>query len=147
MEPQPAEKTNGNAVSPASTAEASQPKALTAPKATSLAFVPANMDDAWRFAQLFAAADIIPDDLKGKPNNLLLVLLAGQELGLTPMQSIRQIYVVKGKVYVSAQLKLALVQKSGECEYFECLHTDSTKATFKTKRRGGKEQTLTFTIE
>lgn len=110
-------------------------------------FLPATIDEAWRIATMLSDADIVPDDLRGKPNNVIVILMTGHELGLSPMQSLRQVYVVKGKPYIAAQLKLALVKNSPECLYFRCVATDAKRAVFETERRGEGKTTLEFTVE
>lgn len=116
------------------------------PARAPLEFIPKNLDDAWRVSELVAKSGILPDALRGKPHDLLVTIMTGAELGLSPMQSIRSISVVKGKGYLDALLKVALVKQSPECEYFRLVKSDATVATFTTKRRGEGETTLSFTI-
>jgi hypothetical protein len=112
-----------------------------------LEFELANVDDAWRMAGMLSKSGLIPDALVGKPHDVLVTLLVGRELGLSPMQSLRLIYVVKGRPYISSQLKIARVKQSEECVYFRCVETTNEKATFETERRGEGKTTLTFTAE
>lgn len=112
-----------------------------------LEFELANVDDAWRMASMLAKSNLIPDALVGKPSDVLVTLLTGRELGLSPMQSLRLIYVVKGRPYVSAQLKIAMVKRSPECVYLRCVETSVERATFETERRGEGKTTLTFTAD
>lgn len=112
-----------------------------------LEFEPGNIDDAWRMATLFSKSGIIPEALIGKPNDVLVTMLAGRELGLSPIQSLRLVYVVKGKPYIATQLKMARVKNSPECIYFKCIETTDQRATFETERRGEGVTRVTFTIE
>jgi hypothetical protein len=112
-----------------------------------LAFVPGNIDEMYRVAKTLALASLLPPDLAGKPENVLLVLMMGNELGLSPIQALRQIFIVKGRPYISAALKIALVKKAAECIYFKCTETTATQATFETQRVGEDPMKLTFTIE
>ncbi len=41
----------------------------------------------------------------------------------------------------------ALCERSKECEYFRCEHTDHLKATYVAKKHGQPEQAITWTIE
>lgn len=79
-----------------------------------------DMDQAWRMAQAFAAADIVPKDLQGKPANAFLVMLYGQRLGLPPEVSITAIGVVKGRPRMSGQLLLAKVREAGHTPFIPC---------------------------
>lgn len=80
-----------------------------------------NMDQAWRMALAFAAADIVPQDLRGKPANTFLVMLYGQRLGLPPEVAISTISVVKGRPRMSGQLLLAKVREHGHVPYIPCV--------------------------
>lgn len=87
----------------------------------------------------------------GTPQAVLATVLAGRELGLQAMASLRSIHIVEGKPTLSADLIRALVLQSPVCEYFRCIERVSTpgeeRATFATRRKGEPEMTLTFTIE
>jgi hypothetical protein len=79
-----------------------------------------DMDQAWRLAQAFAAADIVPHDLKGKPANAFLIMLYGQRLNLPPEIAINSISVVKGRPRMSGQLLLAKVREAGHRVFVPC---------------------------
>jgi len=114
-----------------------------------LGFEPTDLEEAWRMAKMFSDAAIIPDALKKKPNDVLIVMLLGRELGLSPLAAIRGVNVIQGKPYVSAQLKIALVQARRDvCKYFRCTHSDNESATFETERVGTEgPQKATFTFK
>jgi hypothetical protein len=63
------------------------------------------------------------------------------------MAAIRDLYVVKGKAYMSALLKVALVKKSDECDYFRCVESSAQRAVFETKRVGEGVTRFEYTIE
>ena len=51
--------------------------------------IPLNgLDEAFRLAKNLAVASVLPDSLRGKPSDVLAIVLYGQELGLAPMQAI-----------------------------------------------------------
>lgn len=113
-----------------------------------LPFLPRNIDDAWRSAELFARSGLIPDALRGKPSDVLVCILTGAELGIQPMQALREIYVVEGRPYVSSMLKVAMVKQSPECLAWQMVESTDKRATFRTHRKGDTSPTtLTFTIE
>lgn len=72
-----------------------------------------SLDEAYRLSQNLAIAAMLPSSLRGKPADVLAILLYGQELGLGPMQSIQSIYVVNGRPSLSAQTWRALVRRAG----------------------------------
>jgi hypothetical protein len=100
------------------------------------------MDQAQALAKTLAPSALLPDSLRGKPGDVLIVLLTGAELGLGPMQSLRSLAVVKGKAVMSADLMLALVKKSPACEYLFMAEYTAEKVTFKTKRKGDPQETV-----
>lgn len=113
-----------------------------------LPFVPANMEDAWRTSELLARASIIPDALRGKPHDVLVAVLTGAELGISPMQALREIYVVKGRPFIASLLRVALIRQSPECLAWQLVESTAKKATYRTQRRGDlTPTTMTFTIE
>jgi hypothetical protein len=71
------------------------------------------LDEAFRLSQNLALAQSLPDSLRGKPSDVLAIVLYGQELGLAPMQSIQGIYVVKGKPQLASQTWVALARRAG----------------------------------
>lgn len=72
-----------------------------------------DLDSAYRLAKNLAMASVMPNDLRGKPSDVLAIMLYGQDLGLSPMQAIQGIYVVKGKPQLSGTTWLALARRAG----------------------------------
>ncbi|MFI6883422.1 recombinase RecT [Streptosporangium canum] len=72
-----------------------------------------DLDAAYRLAKALAMAGVMPNALRGKPSDVLALMLYGQDLGLSPMQSIQGIYVVKGKPQLSSQTWTALARRAG----------------------------------
>jgi hypothetical protein len=64
-------------------------------------------------ARVLSVSALLPDTLKGKPADVLVTVLYGQELGLAPMQAMQSIYVVKGRPTISAHLWVALARRAG----------------------------------
>ena len=83
----------------------------------------------------------------GTPQGVLSTILAGRELGLSAMASLRAFHIIEGKPTLSADLIRALIMQSGKAEYFRCTARDATHATFVTKRKGDPELAMTFTID
>jgi hypothetical protein len=59
--------------------------------------VPQTLDDAWRYAQMLAASDLVPKDYRGKPENCMVAMQYGAEVGLKPMNALQSIAVINGK--------------------------------------------------
>lgn len=115
------------------------------PKA--LAIVPRTIDEVNSLSERFAKSALIPADLRAKPADVLVTLLAGQELGLAPMAALRSIHVIKGKPVLSADAMVGIVLASGAAEYFRATSRSATSVTYETKRRGCDPVSLTWTIE
>lgn len=113
-----------------------------------LPFVPRDMEDAWRTSELLSKASLIPDDLRGKPHDVLVAVLTGAELGISPMQAIREVYVVRGRPFIASLLRVAMVRQSPECLMWQLVESTAEKATFRTQRRGDlTPTTMTFTMK
>jgi 5'-3' exonuclease len=84
----------------------------------------------------------------GQPEQVLAIILAGREMGLGAMTSLRGMNLVKGRVSMGAALMVGQCLASGFCEYFDLVESTETKATYATKRRGSKrEVVMSFTLE
>lgn len=64
-------------------------------------------------AKTLAPAALLPQQLRGKPADVLVTVLYGRELGLSPMQAIQGIYVVNGRPSVAGKTLLAKVRQAG----------------------------------
>lgn len=83
----------------------------------------------------------------GSPSGVLATIAAGRELGMHMMASLRAFHIIEGKPAMSADLIRAIVIQSPLCEYFRIVERTPTQATWKTKRVGDEEVSLTYTIE
>lgn len=73
-----------------------------------------NMAQAWAIAKVLAQSSMVPHALRGSPQNSLVTMMLGQELGLTWTQATRGIYVLpNGTPGLRGQLLLALIRKAG----------------------------------
>ena len=139
----------GPTVAPAVIAKAIEPQSVAlVPRMDSEAFAmglePSNIDSAYRLAGVLAKARI---GGVTSPDDALARLLAGRELGIPAMTSIRQLFVIDGKIGMEASLAHALCLRSPLCEFFEHVETTDDHATFVTKRRGRPEKRHSFTAQ
>lgn len=69
--------------------------------------------DSWnqmqRMAKAFEASGLMPDSLKGKFNDILVILQLSKEINIPPMQGIYGINVIQGKPSISPRLMLSLI--------------------------------------
>lgn len=96
-------------------------------------------------AERISRTAMVPQTLRGKPDEVLAVVMYGAELGIGPMQALQQINFIAGKPSASAELLRALVLEAG---HQFIVTADKEKATAQCKRKDwGEWQTTTFTLE
>lgn len=73
----------------------------------------AEIDYYWNLANKVCKTEFVPGNLRGKPEATLAVFLTGRELGIGPMQSLRDIYPVNGRPSLMATLMVTRVRSFG----------------------------------
>lgn len=71
-----------------------------------------SFDDMWRFASMLAKTNLCPNDFVGKPESCLIAIQYGNELGLSPMASVKTIAVINGRAAIWGDGLLAICQGS-----------------------------------
>jgi hypothetical protein len=98
-----------------------------------------------KLADRISKTAMVPGALRGKPDEVLAVVMYGAELGIGPMQALQQINFIAGKPSAAAELLRALVMEAGHQFIIEA---DATRATAECKRKDWEEwRTVTFTID
>ncbi len=132
MEPQ----TNGNAA-----------LALRGPVQLS-AYEPKDINEALSLAKQYSTSKLTKCRT---PEQALLIMATGHELGIPATTALRMIYVADfgqgDQVTLSADLMVALCQRSPLCEYFRCVESTEERAVYATKRKGDPERQQAFTNE
>jgi hypothetical protein len=64
-------------------------------------------------ADRLAASRIVPVAYQGRPDNIVAAVMMGRELGIGPMQSLKDISVIDDKPALAASLLLGLLKKNG----------------------------------
>ena len=91
-------------------------------------------------------AGVVPKECTNE-DAVFAVMLAGSELGLGPMQSLRCIQIVKGKISYTADFTVALCTRDPRCKYFKLVEGTDKFATYEALREGHPEPTrLTYTL-
>ena len=83
----------------------------------------------------------------GSAQAILMMILAGREMGMPTMHSLRAFDVIDGKPTLKADAIRALILRSGKADYFRIVERSATVCTFATKRKGDPEVTLSYTFE
>jgi hypothetical protein len=86
---------------------------------TTKGFAPATMGEAMEFSKMLAESSMVPRAYQGKPQDIMVCVQWGYELGLAPMQALQNIAVINGKPSVYGDAMAALVQASPVCEGIE----------------------------
>lgn len=68
--------------------------------------------DEWRIASQLAKSSIIPDNYKGKPENVIIALGMAQQLDLTPFTVMQNLNIIKGKTSWSGSFCKTLIEKT-----------------------------------
>lgn len=114
-------------------------------------FAPTTMTEAIQFSEMLASSNMIPKQYQGKPNDVLVCVQWGYEMGLAPMQALQNIAVINGKPSVYGDAAMALVQNSPVCEdieeFMEDEGTPNPVAVCVAKRKGRKPVTAKFSVE
>ena len=118
---------------------------------TNRGFAPATLTEAIQFSDMLASSSMVPKAYQGKPQDILVCVQWGYEMGLAPMQALQNIAVINGKPSVYGDAAMALVQASSVCEdveeFFEGEGTPNPVAVCVAKRKGRKPVTAKFSVE
>jgi hypothetical protein len=72
----------------------------------------------WKLARLTTDTEMVPRALRGRPDAALAVMVYGHELGLRPMTSLREVFIIEGTPSCSAKLMRALIYRGGHELHF-----------------------------
>lgn len=95
------------------TAERPQLPAVFAAPSTDILGDPATFEHMQRVAKLFAAAELVPQHLRGKTADCFIALGLARRMNEDPIMVMQNIYFVSGKAGWSAQYMIARANKSG----------------------------------
>jgi hypothetical protein len=114
-------------------------------------FAPTTLTEAIQFSEMLASSSMVPRAYQGKPNDVLVCLQWGYEMGMAPMQALQNIAVINGKPSMYGDSLMALVQASPMCEnieeYFENEGTPNPVAVCVAKRKGRTPVVFKFSVE
>lgn len=99
------------------------------------AFVPQSLEEAWRLAGALAASGMTPKAYGNDQNKVMVGILAGAEVGLTPFAALQSIAVIGNNPSLWGDGALALVQASGLLDDMEETD-DGNTATCRLNRKG-----------
>jgi hypothetical protein len=104
------------------------------------------MSAAYDLATKLSNTSLVPQMYQKKPDEATAAILYGAELGLNPIQSLQQIFVVQGKPAIYARTMVALVKTRGYT--IETIDTSDESVTVQgTDPRTGLSETSTWTYD
>lgn len=109
--------------------------------------IPRTLDEVIILAEKLSKSSLLPEALRNKVPEVMMQIMAGQELGFAPMAALRSFSIITGKPVMSADAMVAIVLGSGKCEYFRRVSESATEVTYVTKRIGQPEQKCQWTME
>lgn len=114
-----------------------------------LDFTPGNVTQAYRLAKMLSESGLVPSALKNKPSDVLVVLMSGRELGMPPMQSLRTLHVIEGRIQMAAEMMVARCKVHRDiCQWFRLVESTEKQATYETLRVGDPDSTTyTYSID
>lgn len=108
---------------------------------------PVTVQDGMELAAWIAKSDLAPRDYKDKPQNVLIAMQMGLEVGLSPMQSLQNIAVINGRPSIWGDSMLALCQNHRDFESINENDSTNDVGVCVVKRRGMEPQRREFRVE
>lgn len=91
----------------------------TAKSGVSITLQLSTLDEIRDFCTILSTTDMVPKGYKGKPDDILVAILHGQEVGVPHLQALQSIAVVNGIPSIYGDAALAMVRASGKLEDFD----------------------------
>jgi hypothetical protein len=114
-------------------------------------FAPQTMTEAIDFSNMLSKSTMVPKAYQNKPEDVLVAVQWGYELGLAPLQALQNIATINGKPSVYGDAAMALVQNSPVCEdvkeYFEGEGSSNPIAVCVAKRKNRTEVISKYSVE
>ena len=107
-----------------------------------------SIDQVWRLADAISQSGLAPDSFRNK-QQIFIVLLRAMELKIGPFQALEGMMVIRGKIGMTVDLALAMVQASGRLKECSTIHEgegDEFKAVVTLQRKGRKANTYSFSV-
>jgi len=108
------------------------------------AMVPNTIESAWRLSEVIAASGMAPKTYGTDPNKIMVGMLAGLEIGLTPFAALQSIAVINGNPSLWGDGALALIQASNLLEDMD--ETDDGHTATCTMKRAGRATAIVRTF-
>jgi hypothetical protein len=88
-----------------------------------MGLAPQSIEEGWRLATMLAKSELVPKQFRNKPEDCIVAIQLGAEIGFAPMQALQSIAVINGRPGIWGDGLLALILASplyqDHDEYFE----------------------------
>ncbi|MCG9964588.1 hypothetical protein [Shewanella cutis] len=100
--------------------------------------VPANFQEAFQIAEMLSQSEMVPKNYQRKPNDIVIAMAMGAELGFQPLQSLQNIAVINGRPSVWGDAFRALIIGSPDLvEFKEWYENDTAHCLIKRRLASG----------
>lgn len=104
--------------------EANTPKVVSMPEKTpERTPILQDFADNWKIAQQFAKSDLIPDNYKNKPENVIIALGMSQKMDIDLFSVMQNLDIVKGKARWNGSFCRTLIEKTNKYKNLELIYT------------------------
>lgn len=79
--------------------------------------------DDWKIANQLAKSDIIPDNYKGKPQNVIIAVGLANQMGLPPFTVMQNLSIIRGKTSWNGSFCKTLIERTGRFKNLELNYT------------------------
>ena len=110
---------------------------------------PSTFTELANFATMASKSSLVPQGYRNKPEDIMLAVQMGSELGLAPMQAIQNIAVIQGRPAVWGDALIGLCRASAVCEDIVERtegEGDAMVAVCVAKRKGATPVTVRFSV-
>lgn len=104
-----------------------------------------NLAQAKECAKIIASSGFCPKSFMGKPDDVLVALQMGSELGLKPMQALQNIAIINGRPSLYGDAMIAVCRQAANFEYIHEEYDEKDNSyTCRAKRKGEPEVVQKF---
>lgn len=82
-----------------------------------------NFADNWKIAQQYAKSDLIPDNYKNKPENVIIAMGMSTKMNLDLFTIMQNLDIVKGKARWNGSFCRTLIEKNGKYKDLDLIYT------------------------
>jgi hypothetical protein len=116
---------------------------------TALILRPSSFNELAQFSTMAAKSSMVPPGFRGKPEDIMLAVQMGSEVGLSPMQALQNIAVINNRPSLWGDAMLGLCRAAAVCEDIaEKMEGegDAMAAVCMAKRRGSSPVVARFSV-